>query len=165
MRNIKTKMHDSRPYDKFETVSRYLASRFQAWLNCQKSGNDEWLYQHKANIEDFMRNHAPSGSGVDSGTTFDFDASKPGKLVFNFSYHHMNDGGYYDGWTDHQLIVKPSFTGLDLRITGKDRNQTKEYLHDVYSTWLSSRVETILEDADFANDCACAYCTRTIQNY
>jgi hypothetical protein len=83
----------------------------------------------------------PSGSGIDCGTELDRAACKPGKLVFTFSYHHMNEAGMYDGWTEHTLIVTPSFDGIDLRITGRDRNQVKEYLYDIYHNDLTQEVE------------------------
>ena len=76
----------------------------------------------------------PSGSGIDSGTKLDFDRSKPNRLVFTAPYHHMNDDGMYDGWTDHDIIVTPDLGfGFDLRITGRDRNQIKDYLGDTFA--------------------------------
>jgi len=73
---------------------------------------------------------------------FDFDASTPEKLVFLFGFRHMNDVGYHDGWTDHQLIVTPSLQfGFHIRITGKDRNQTKDYLHETFQYALSEEVD------------------------
>jgi len=50
--------------------------------------------------------------------------------------------GYHDGWTDHQLIVTPSLQfGFHIRITGKDRNQTKDYLHETFQYALSEEVD------------------------
>jgi len=54
----------------------------------------------------------------------------------------MNESGAYDGWTEHKLIVSPSLLfDLDLRITGRDRNGIKEYLHDVFSAALQTEIE------------------------
>lgn len=121
---------------------RELASIFQAYLNCaDRPSTDEWRNNHKETIEALVENFLPSGSGIDCGTTFDFDASKPDKLVLTFSYHHMNEGGYYDGWTEHSLVVRPSLAhGIDLRITGRDRNQVKDYLYEVYDCALRQKV-------------------------
>jgi hypothetical protein len=74
----------------------------------------------------------PSGSGIDSGIQFDEDKSNPNKLIFKFSFHHMSSDGYYDGWTEHKLIIKPEFGSFDLNITGKDRNMIKDYLYDMF---------------------------------
>jgi hypothetical protein len=74
----------------------------------------------------------PSGSGIDSGIQFDEDKSNPNKLIFRFGFHHMNSDGYYDGWTEHKLVILPEFGSFDLRITGRDRNHIKEYLYDMF---------------------------------
>jgi len=118
-----------------------LASLITARNNCIKSNNGERLDKHGASIEHLVRNYMPSGSGIDCGTKLDLDASKPNRLVFYFSYHHMNDVGMYDSWTEHTLIVTPSLiSGIDLRITGRDRNQIKEYLYETYQYCLMSEV-------------------------
>lgn len=75
----------------------------------------------------------PSGSGIDRGTIIDRERSRPDRIVLVCSFHHMNEHGYYDGWTDHEVIVRPSLAwGFTLRVTGRDRNGIKDYLHDVY---------------------------------
>jgi hypothetical protein len=117
-----------------------IASALQAKENCAKSGNTEWHDRHQANIDLWVRNYMPHGSGIDSGTHFD-TASTPNKLIFTLGYHHMDEGGSYDGWTDHKAIVTPSLTSrFDLRITGRDRNQIKDYLADTYYEALTQTV-------------------------
>jgi hypothetical protein len=74
----------------------------------------------------------PSGSGIDAGMTLNYDESKPDRLVFDFEFHHMIDGAY-TGWTQHKLIIVPSFVyGFVMRITGPDKNQVKNYLYQVF---------------------------------
>ena len=117
-----------------------IASAVQARINCQEKGNNEWFYKWEGIIMDETAK-LPSGSGIDSGVKFNFDVSTPEKLVFTFGYHHMNDGGYYDGWTDHQLIVTPSLQfGFHIRITGRDRNQVKDYLYETFQYALDEEV-------------------------
>jgi hypothetical protein len=83
---------------------------------------------------------APSGSGFDAGTQIDEDRSDV--LRFATSYHHMNDGGMYDGWTEHVIRVKPSLAwGFDLTVSGPNRNDIKDYIADVFSQWLNELVE------------------------
>jgi hypothetical protein len=83
----------------------------------------------------------PSGSGVDIGTKLDLGESTSDKLVFSASFHHMDEHGGYDGWTDHKIIVTPSLQfGFNLKITGRDRNQIKDYLSDIFHTALTSHV-------------------------
>ena len=115
----------------YQHIARCLAAQ----ENCRKTGNTEWLSRHGDTINHLVNIYMPSGSGIDSGTKLDFDRSRPNRLVFTAPYHHMNDGGMYDGWTDHDIIVTPnlSFGGFDLRITGRDRNQIKDYLGDTFA--------------------------------
>lgn len=119
---------------------REIAAILTAIRNCRKAGNKEWLEKHGQNLKRLL-DLLPSGSGIDSGTTLDKDESNERKLIFDCSFHHMNDGGYYDGWTDHRIIVTPSFDGIDLRITGRDRNEIKDYLHETYHYALTQEVE------------------------
>ena len=117
---------------------REIASLVQAIKNCQEQDNVEWEIKHTERLNDLAHN-LPHGSGFDNGTTLNHDKSGPGKLVFETSFHHMNDAGY-DGWTDHTVVVTPSFDGIDLRITGRDRNDIKDYIHEVFHNALMTEV-------------------------
>lgn len=117
-----------------------LSSLLQAKRNCEKSNNTEWRDKHQESI-DILCQLLPSGSGIDTGTSFDQDDSTADKLVFTFSYHHMDEHGGYDGWTDHKVIVTPSLAfGIDIKITGRNRNDIKDYLHDVFAHVLTCQV-------------------------
>lgn len=120
---------------------RAIATTLQAMENCCKAGNAEWLDKHGETLK-ALTAQLPSGSGIDNGTKLLADECKPGKLVFAFGFHHMNENGMYDGWTEHELHVTPSFDGIDLRITGLDRNDIKDYLYDVYHHALTAEVES-----------------------
>ncbi len=93
---------------------------------------NRWVMKGVGTIQELCREHMPSGSGVDNGTKFDFGASKIDRLVFTAGFHHMNSHGFYTEWTQHQFIVTPSFSGINIRITGRNRNDIKEYLHEVF---------------------------------
>ena len=122
----------------------HLSSAIQARANCAQSGNTEWLNRHSATI-DAIAKELPSGSGIDNGTRVDLDRSTADKIVLTTSFHHMNDGGYYDGWTDHTITVTPTFTGIALRISGRDRNQIKEYLYQTFDHALTTEYEEIYD--------------------
>jgi hypothetical protein len=126
-----------------QPLYREFSSVLQAIQNCRNTGNNSWLEKHEDTLHKLVQ-FLPHGSGIDSGPDFNWDKSNPEnpeKLVFDFSFHHMNDSGMYDGWTDHTLIVKPSLLfGIDLRITGRDRNQIKEYLYETFQHTLESLV-------------------------
>lgn len=116
-----------------ETYSK-IASLFHAYLTCVDSGNTEWEDKHSDTIEFLVKNFFPSGSGFDSGTEFDFDKSKPERLIFKAPFHHMDDMGGYDGWTEHEVIITPSLElGYKMRVTGKNKNGIKEYITECFS--------------------------------
>jgi len=117
-------------------MARYLYSELSALLaNRSRMDVDD-------KIERLVEDHMPSGSGIDSGTKLDMARSHADKLVFTFGYHHMDDNGYYCGWTEHTCIVTPSLRDdYNMRITGRDRNSIKEYLADTFSHALQTDVE------------------------
>lgn len=118
---------------------RIISTAIGARDRCAKSGNKEWETKHQDRIDSCLESF-PSGSGFDSGTKLD-ESSTPERLVFNTSFHHMNDGGYYDGWTEHQVIITPSLEmGYSMRITGRNRNDIKELIGDYFSDCLNADV-------------------------
>lgn len=120
---------------------RELASLVQANINCEISGNKEWFEKHEARIEELVENYMPSGSGFDCGTKIDLDKSTPEKLVFYTDFHHMNEG-YYNGWTEHRITVRPSLAfGFTLTISGRNRNEIKDYIHQVFDCALNEEVK------------------------
>jgi hypothetical protein len=109
-----------------------LSSTFQAWKNCIASGNKVWEDKHLETIETIIGDKLPSGSGIDTGTEFDMTTSSEDNLVFNTSFHHMDEGGGYDDWTEHAIILTPTFGDYKMEITGEDREGIKEYLRDTF---------------------------------
>ncbi len=102
---------------------------------CEASNNTEWKANHTKAIRELVYEYMPNGSGFDSGTSLDISASNPEKLVFETNVHHMNEGGFYDGWTSHKVIVTPSLAfGFDVKVTGRDRNDIKNYIGEMFST-------------------------------
>lgn len=117
-----------------------LAQLLGARERCRVDGNKQkWFESHTAAILKIVNERFPSGSGFDNGTKIDLDASSEEKIVFTTAYHHMDDNGMYDGWTDHVVTVRPSLAfGFRLTIRGRDRNQIKEYIHEAFHEALSS---------------------------
>jgi len=130
-----------------------IASRVQAIANCNatldnlSSANQacekaaEWIDRHADKVEDLVKEFLPSGGGFDSGTKFLGDKSTPNKLVFRADFHHMNDGGFYCGWSEHEVIITPSFVGgFSMKVTGRDRRQIKDYIADTFHHALSAEI-------------------------
>jgi len=88
-------------------VYRELASLINAKNTCEARDNQDWYKKHSDRIEEIMKS-APSGSGIDCGTTLVEEDCTDNKLVFQFSFHHMDQNGMYCGWSEHTLTVTPS---------------------------------------------------------
>lgn len=118
-----------------------IAETIAALQHCDRSGNTEWRHRHAARLSQLAA-RLPSGSGIDAGTTIDVDASTTDRIVLRTSFRHMTDDGMYDGWTEHRIVVRPSFLGtIDIQISGRNRNDIKDYLSDIFT-------RTLLEPAD-----------------
>lgn len=120
------------------TLIQAIMMHHEALQNCRKKGNAEWADKHTATLKE-LYSMLPSGSGIDSGTTV-VDVH-PKRLKLSCSFHHMNDVGMYDGWTEHTIRVTPGWRGIEVTVGGRNRNEICEYLHEVYSTTLSHPVE------------------------
>lgn len=96
---------------------------------CAKRGSEEWVQVWEdllAQCEELL----PSGSGFDAGTKIEYASAS--KIVLKTAYHHMIDG-YYDEWTEHVITVLPNFMyDFDLKIGGRNKNDIKEYIADVF---------------------------------
>lgn len=112
---------------------RELAGAIEARKRClELPVNQFGLDIHNATIKTCV-DLLPSGSGWDKGTDIDLDASHANKIALFGAYHHMNENGFYDGWTEHTITVKPSLTSdFDLRISGPNRNDIKDYLYQTF---------------------------------
>lgn len=119
-----------------------LASAIVARLNCEKSGNAEWFSKWEETAKDLVLNHVPSGGGFDAGTTLDFDKSDDRRLVFHTAFHHMNDVGMYDGWSEHTVTIVPAFIGgFNIRVSGRNRNEIKDYITESFHAALSQSIK------------------------
>ena len=53
----------------------------------------------------------------------------------------MNENGYYDGWTEHTVTVTPALSGeFHLRISGRNRNDIKDMIHESFDHLLRTDV-------------------------
>ncbi len=138
-------------YSRTLTLAQHIASLITAAENCAKTGNKEWLGKHVERLNMLSRNFLPSGSGIDSGTTIDLDKSNGAKIVLNTAFHHMGEHGMYTTWTDHTVTIRPAFQGFDIAISGRNRNDIKEYLHDVFSHCLAQMIVETAEGYSLAS--------------
>lgn len=75
-------------------------------------------------------------------------------------------GASNSGWTNHKIYVTPSFhgTGLNLRVTGHDRNEVKDLIYEAFQTALEQDVEywMLPEEkqvvrTEWVDECQCQY--------
>lgn len=124
-----------------QALYKHLASKLDALENCIKTHNTQWEEIHEDTILGIVKNYMPSGSGIDAGTKIDLDNSTGKRIVLTFGFHHMTEG-MYDGWTEHKAIVVPSLVhDFELRITGSNRNDVKDYLYQTFEYALRQEIE------------------------
>ena len=140
-----------------KTVLNRIAHHATAWANCTESGNTHWQAIHERMVDYLVAHELPAGSGIDAGTQFEIGQLlersttaiqnwRLPRLTFTTAFHHMNEAGYYDGWTEHKVIVRADLLmGYTLDITGRDRNQIKEYLADLYQAAFDREVSAQYE--------------------
>lgn len=128
--NFDKKKGDKETMNVKQPLYRLIARAGDAARYCEEHGNTEWKQAWEellAKFEELL----PSGSGFDAGTKIEHAGAS--KIVLRTSFHHMNENGYYDGWTEHVITVIPDLVnGFDLRISGRNRNGIKEYIADVF---------------------------------
>lgn len=122
-----------------KTVIQHLASAINSALYHEPRENAH--YQKFVTMAEDLMDELPSGSGIDHGTKLVWEKTRKGKIVLQADFHHMDENGGYDGWTEHEIIVAPDFDGFEIKVTGRNRNQIKEYLADTYHYALSAEVE------------------------
>lgn len=127
-----------------------ISSAIEARSNCLKNGN-EYAAKWDELLDTIQREYLPSGCGIDSGTTIDVDDCNRGRVVLNTAYHHMNEGGYYDGWTEHRVIVSPEFDGITIDVKGRNRNDIKDYLAETLDHCLNEEYVSTVDGLRRAN--------------
>jgi len=86
------------------------------------------------------KNFLPSGGGFDAGTTIDRSRTTETRIVFQTEYHHMSEHGYYTRWTVHLVVVTPTFHGVDVQVRGRDHNDIKDYIGDVFHELMAREI-------------------------
>jgi len=79
-----------------------------------------------------LNQYLPSGSGFDNGTQLDIAASSEDKLVFHTSFHHMSEHGYFLKWTEHTVTITPAFHGINIKVSGRNYRDIKDYIAECF---------------------------------
>lgn len=124
-----------------KTLAAWIAETAEWSERAENSPNAQWGPIARKRLDQLV-NMLPSGSGIDCGTKL--VSASATKIVLECSFHHMDEHGYYDGWTEHRITIRPTFDSMDISISGRNRNGIREYLHEIYSLALSEKiVETV----------------------
>jgi len=100
------------------------------WYNETKP---EYKEQALDNIRE-LEERLPHGSGFDIGCKVDLEKSTAQKIVISTHFHHMDEHGYYDGWTEHTVTVTPCLVnGYKLKVSGVNKNNIKDYIYDMFN--------------------------------
>lgn len=109
-----------------KTVITMLSEVSIAADNCERTDNHEWCRIWLDYIARIAKEQLPSGSGFDCGTRVILANEQ--KAIFQTDFHHMDDNGMYDGWTQHTVTARPVFGGISVHVSGRDRNGIKDYI-------------------------------------
>jgi hypothetical protein len=138
---------------------QFIAETVTAWHDCRaaldagtlpaetRALRAQWLDIHADRLAQAGREFLPAGSGFDSGSIVNLDASRPGSIRLETEFHHMNAGGFYDGWTAHGVTLRPAFGFPALRVTGRDRDGIKDYIAETFRAALEARVGLVRDPA------------------
>ena len=108
-----------------------LALAFQAKEVCKDS---EILDRWETLIENILST-LPSG-GVFAGTEVEEVSSK--KVVLVTAVHHISEYGYREGVTSHRITFTPTLVGTDIKVSGRNFNDVKSYIAEVFHNWATS---------------------------
>ena len=126
-----------------------IATAVDSRARCAARGNSKWEQRWVTRLEYIENNLLPSGSGIDAGTDIERPDNFKGTIKLYVAFHHMNNAGMYDGWTDHVVTIKPSLlSDFDLTISGRNRKDIKSYLADLFSEILREDVYILPGELD-----------------
>lgn len=127
------------------TVVHVIAQAVASMQHAEKVGRTDWYERHLDDLQQVVEEYMPHGGGFDAGTKIVIDKSTNGsRLLFRADFHHMDEHDVYDGWTEHFVTVKPDFlSGVAVFVSGRDRNDIKEYIRETFYTALTREIEFV----------------------
>jgi len=116
-----------------KTVAARIALQCERIRNATRSANERTEHNvadARRIIEHLVKNHLPSGSGVDAGCEVIEGKTNLEKLVLSVPFHHMDEHGGYDGWSVYRVTVQETFIGLCAHATG-GRKSERDYVREL----------------------------------
>jgi hypothetical protein len=121
-------------------------TRIAQLVHAIQTQNPEWSAISSDKLDDLLYQYLPHGSGFDMGTKIDLDKSTAEKVYLVAPFHHMDQNGFYCGWSDHVIRITPSLRdGFDLKISNPDRAKSwdMEYFYETFQYALSQDAEGV----------------------
>lgn len=139
---------------KTQPLYRHLATLLQRHHNIV-NGNflrQPMLDAIEEEIDRLVKDHLPSGSGIDSGVTLNYGRCfRAGRrqleyIDFTVPFHCMNEVGMYTGWATFGVVVTPDWDGINLKVVNRDdkcrgKGDIRDYLADLFYQALVAEVE------------------------
>lgn len=117
-------------------VYQQIAGLIQARKTCIETENYTWKENHENTLDEISKNLLPSGSGFDSGSKINIEASTSEKIIIDSGFHVMDEDGFYAEWLNLVITVKPSLQfGFLMTIKGipaKYKFQITDYVNDSF---------------------------------
>lgn len=134
----------------YQEITKLFQRRHNLWnrMACDAASSDRkeaMIDQISAEITRLSKQYLPSGSGFNVGTLIDeplgMERGYIQRLVFNTAFHHLDENGYYDRWTEHKVMVMPDLAGgIFIKVSGQNYRDIKEYIADQFHAALTQVV-------------------------
>lgn len=136
------------PAPRLASLASTLVAACEALRDCQATPNHPWTSRWASLLDSIEANLLPSGSGFDNGTKIDREATNARRISLTFDFHHMDENGFYDGWTSHNVTIYPTFGHLEVIVSGRNKSQIRDYAAEVFASLFteSSRIAYTFDD-------------------
>lgn len=125
------------PAPKLASLASVIVRACEAYRNCSATPDHPWGARWASLLDSIEANLLPSGGGFDNGTKIDREATNAKRISLRIDFHHMNEHGFYDGWTNHNVTINPTFSGCEVRVSGSNRNDIRDYIGEVVASLFS----------------------------
>ena len=113
-----------------------IANTQTAYFNCIRMNNTEWQAIHQDKLVEYQE-FLPHGSGFDSDPEIYLMHGNSDRIIIRGSYHVMNENGFYAGWAEYTVTVKPSWNGINIDVHVDYENDDEELRIDDLEDYIS----------------------------
>ncbi len=111
-----------------------------AYERCCDTGNALWRNRWMGRMQQLVGT-LPHGAGIDGDLKVKRCTGQ--HITITFDFHHMDENGGYDGWSYYAIFCTATFSGVDVRVQGRDAGGTKDYLADLFHAAVTSEAPEV----------------------